>query len=120
MDDKLLDFHEQELQKAEIPKWINVDCPFCHEKLPLRSIRSISLKLNTRNMGDIVLEIFCPYCSRMDDIYYREGVEKLSDFISFLNGKKSPCSNPILEEDMYKMNCNNVVEKMISQQNRSS
>ena len=72
LTDSVLDFHDKILESMKIPEWINVKCPFCDKILPLRSIRSVSLKLNSRNLGDIALEIFCPYCCKMDTVYFRK------------------------------------------------
>jgi hypothetical protein len=107
-------FHEEELKKWGIPKWMNVKCPFCNKELPLRSIRSIGFKLNTRNMGDIILEVMCDSCSKMDTVYFHKQVESVKDFIPFLTGEKVPSSESIIEEKMYKMQYNNVVDKMMT------
>jgi len=112
MGDDLLNFHEKMLEKYKLPKWANVNCPFCNKDLPLRSIRSISLKLNTRNLGDLALEVFCPYCEKMDTLYFNENLCNISEFISVLNDKKEVKSTPFLEEIMYKKNYNNTLEKM--------
>jgi len=121
MADKILDFHEKELQKWNIPKWANVKCPFCSKELPLRSIRSISLKLNTRNLGDIAVEVFCPYCSKMDVLYFRQAANNVMDFVTYMHGTEPQQSGailtPIIEEKMYQMQYNNVVEKMVGDQN---
>lgn len=114
MSDRILQFHEKILETYEIQKWMNVKCPFCHKDLPLRSIRSVSMRFNTRNLGDITLEIFCIYCSRMDTLYFKGEADKISDFIEILRGKREFKSTPIIEEDMYKMGYNNVMEKMIT------
>lgn len=115
----ILDFHEEIMSAMEIPEWMNIKCPFCKKELPLRSIRSVSLKLNTRNLGDIALEIFCSYCSKMDTLYFRKEAEKLGDFILFLNGRKNPKNDPIIEEEMYKLQYNNLMDKMIGNQNKT-
>lgn len=117
MADKILDFHEKELQKIGIPKWANVKCPFCNKELPLRSVRSISLKLNTRNMGDVMVEVFCVYCSKMDTVYFRKAAEDINKFVGLLIQNYTPETEPIVEEKMYKMQYNNVVEKMLGSQN---
>lgn len=115
MEDRILQFHEKILGNYEIPKWIkDIKCPFCKKELPLRSIRSVSMKFNTRNLGDITLEIFCVYCSRMDTVYFKGAAEKISDFIEILSGNKELKSKPVIEEDMYKAGYNNVMEKMIT------
>jgi len=115
MPDKINSFHEELLSKAKIPKWMNLDCPFCGEKLPLSSIRHFGVKLNTRNMGDIVVEILCTHCKKMDTLYFRKEIEQISDFMGFLSGEKEPINKPIIEEEMYKLQYNNVVEKMLGQ-----
>jgi phage FluMu protein Com len=112
MQDNILEFHEKELAKIGIPSWANVDCPFCNKELPLRSIRSISLKLNTRNMGDVCVEVFCPYCSKMDTVYFRSEVDAMKDFLFMLEDNCQPKSNPVIEEEMYKLRYNNLMEKM--------
>ena len=113
MPSDVLDFQEKELQKMNIPKWMNVKCPFCNKELPLRSIRSVSLKFNTRNLGDVVLEVLCDDCSKMDYLYFREGITDISSFCSLLLDNKIPLdSSPILENDMYNLKYNNVMKKM--------
>jgi hypothetical protein len=113
MNDSLLKFHENILSTVGIPKWMNIKCPFCLKELPLRSIRSVALKLNTRNMGDVVIEVFCIYCNRMDMVYFKSEAETMNDFISLLSGNREPKSKPIIEEEMYKMCYNNVMDKKI-------
>jgi phage FluMu protein Com len=112
MSDKILDFHEKTLKDFEIPKWMVVKCPYCQKDLPLRSIRSVSMCFNTRNLGDIALEVFCPHCSIMDTLYFKGEANKISDFIGILKGEKALQSKPVLEEVMYKMAYNNVMERM--------
>lgn len=116
MNDDIHSFHEKELKKIGIPKWANINCPFCNKNLPLRSIRSIGLKLNTRNMGDLVVEIFCSHCSKMDTLYFRKEVSSIVDFCQFLSGEKTPQTKPFIEEEMYKMQYNNIVEKSLNKE----
>jgi len=120
MDEHLLRFHEEELGKWDLPKWMNVKCPFCGKDQPLRSIRSFTVKFNTRNMGDLAIEICCIDCRKLDTIYFQQEIDKLSDVIPLLTGEKEPKSKPVLEEKMYKLQYNNVVEKMINSPRRSS
>jgi hypothetical protein len=104
---------------AKATKWMNVKCPFCGRSQPLRSIRSFTVKFNTRNMGDLVIEICCVDCEKLDTIYFRKEVDKITDVIPFLTGEKEPKSEPLLEEEMYKQKDNNVVEKMVISSRRS-
>jgi len=119
MSDEVLQFHEKELSKWNLPKWMNIKCPFCFKEQPLRSIRSVSIKFNTRNMGDLALEICCSDCHKMDTLYFQQEIDKITDVIPLLTGEKEPKSKPVLEEKMYKLKYNNVVEKMINAPRRS-
>ena len=113
MKSEIFDFHEKLLKDYKLPKWTKVNCPFCNKDLPLRSIRSISLKLNTRNLGDLVIEVFCPYCDKMDQLYFNEDLSSIAEFMDVLADKKEVKTIPFIEEVMYKKNYNNVLEKMI-------
>ncbi len=113
MSDPIYAFHEEELKKMGIPKWANIKCPFCNCDLPIRSVRSITMKFNTRNMGDLAVEVICDKCQKMDTVYFRQEIETVVDVIPLLTGEKAPKSKPMIEEDMYKTNYNNVVNKMI-------
>jgi len=117
MNTEILDHHEEFLGEMDIPEWMSdIKCPFCSKDLPLRSIYSIGIKLNTRNMGDLTVEILCDECKQMDTLYFRKEISKLVDILPLLSGDKQPLSKPVLEEDMYKMQYNNVVEKLIERQ----
>ena len=113
MKTSITDFHETVLEKMEIPEWINVKCPYCKSDLDLNSIRSFGIKLNTRNLGDLFVEIHCKSCQIMDTVYFRSEINKIQDFIGFLSGESTPQNEPILEKEMYEMNYNNVFQKMI-------
>ena len=108
----ILNFHEELLKQYNLPKWTEINCPYCNEKLTRHSIREIGLKFNTRNIGDIVLEFCCEKCCKMNTFYYRKEAENINDFISVLNGEKMLKSEPVLEENMFKLQYNNAVEKM--------
>ena len=117
MQKNILDFHEKELEKIGIPEWIKkVKCPFCNKDVSLRSIRSFGLKLNARNVGDFFVEIMCDSCSKMDTLYFRKEVEDIDDLCSLLKETKSPKTEPFVEEKMYNMNYNNIIEKMIKEE----
>lgn len=113
MSKKILDFHEEELKKFSLLDWVNIKCPFCGSKLPLRSIRSITMKLNTRNMGDLALEFICDDCYKMDTLYFRKEINSVTDFAKLVNNLVQPKSESVLEEVMLKQGYNNVVEKMV-------
>ena len=108
------DIHEKLLSEMEIPKWLMLKCPFCGKEQPLRSIRSFGVKLNARNMCDIFVELCCYDCKQMDTLYFRSEIEKIPDFIGFLNGTKSPKNTPVIEEAMYELKYNNMIEKAVT------
>ena len=112
MKGDIRDFHEIALQNMGIPEWANIKCPDCKRDLPLRSIRQIGLCLNTRNLGDVFVEIFCEDCAMMDTHYFRSEAAVVNDFIQLLAGSRKPVSESIIEEDMYKSQYNNLIEKM--------
>ena len=114
MSKELLEFHEQELEKMNIPNWIkDLTCPFCHKHVPLSAIRNIQLCLNTRNMGDIAIEIMCGDCRMMDTVYFNEGIANMNNFCEYLTTIDLPKSTPVIEEAMYKSGLNNTVSKYI-------
>ena len=113
-------FHEKQMEKMDLPQWIkDIKCPFCDKELHLRCIRNIQLCLNTRNFGEIAIEVLCDRCSKMDTLYFRENCENLKDFCNYLvrleinSPIKTPKNNPVIEEDMYKMQYNNLMNKMM-------
>jgi hypothetical protein len=116
MNQSVHQFHDRELQKMGIPEWIkNIECPFCKSGIPLKSIRTISLCLNTRNFGDVAVEVLCESCSKMDTLYYREGIDHVRSFANLLM-KGEVQTTPIIEEEMYANQYNNIVEKMVEEQ----
>ena len=106
--------HEKIMEEMEIPQWMKLDCPFCGKKLPLNSIREFGVKLNARNIGDLYVQVCCVDCRKMDTLYFRSEIDKVTDFIKFLDGSKAPINLPILEEDMYKMQYSNLVDKVFA------
>jgi len=103
--------HEKMCEEVKFPQWIkDIRCPFCQTELNHRSVRKVILNTNTRNFGDISVEVFCYDCGKMDTVYFRGLADNMDEFINYLKDKK-PESDCIVEEDMYKMQYNNVVEK---------
>lgn len=113
MKSDILDYHEKALVEKKIPEWLNMVCPFCKKPLLRRSIRTVGVKFNTRNMGDLIVEFCCFECSKMDTLYYRKQIKELSDLSKYLSGELVPEITPVLEEEMYKMGYNNLVEQMV-------
>ena len=119
MEKAILDFHEKEMGKVCIPEWIQkIKCPFCKKDVPLRSIYSFGLKLNARNLGDFFVEILCDDCNKMDTLYFRQEVGNIEDLCSLLKAEKEPRGKPFIEEDMYKMGYNNIIEKMVNKKEK--
>jgi hypothetical protein len=48
----------------------------------------------------------------MNTLYFKGETNKISDFIEILKGDREPQSKPVIEEVMYKMAYNNVMERM--------
>jgi len=104
------EIHEALLSEMEIPSWLKINCPFCKKEQPLRAIREFGIKLNPRNMGDLFIEVCCYSCGQMDTVYFKGEIVKISDFIDFIKDIKKPQTIPVLEEEMYKKQYNNMIE----------
>lgn len=118
MENPIQEFHGKQIAEMDLPAWlIDIPCPFCDHKLSWRSIRRLSLCLNARNIGDVAVEFSCDNCSTMDTLYYREGIKDIHDYADFLRDDSSPIPSPNVEEKMFKLQYNNLLERMISAQN---
>lgn len=117
MSSDIVSFHEKMMGEMHLPGFIKkIKCPFCHKDLPLRSIRNIQLCLNTRNFGEIAVQVICDSCNKMDTVYFRTKVRCIEDFATYyLNGYFQPEEQPILEKEMYDQKYNCVVDEMITQ-----
>ena len=121
MEDPLLKLHGEQVGKMELPEWIKeIECPLCKKQVSLRAIRKIQLCLNTRNFGEVAIEVFCDDCRNMDTLYFRTKMDHISDFIACLRGLCTMPLDPVLEEDMYKMNYNNMLDIMINKSNEEN
>ena len=117
MNKRLKMFHESRMNEMKLPDWIhNIACPFCNRKLPKRSVRNVQLCLNTRNFGEIAVEIFCDDCSKMDTLYHRTKIHKQNQFLDLLRHNPAEQPDMIIEEEMFKMNYNNIMELMFQEQ----
>jgi len=113
MEDSLLKTHTEKVDKMHLPNWIKeIKCPFCNKNVESRAFRNIQLCLNTRNFGEIAIQVFCDDCKKMDTLYFRTKVGSINDFIGYLKDFSEKSLKPILEEDMYRMNYNNILEIM--------
>lgn len=112
-NENLKNYHSKCVEDFGLPEWTYVCCPYCHKKLPSRGIRGIEVKFNTRNHGDVAIEIQCDDCAVTDVVYFRKAVDNMDEFIEMLKGRKEPETAPLLEEDMYNSRYNNVLEKLI-------
>lgn len=124
MGDPILKVHSDEMEKMDFPEWITeIECPFCKEQVDIRGIRNIQLCLNTRNFGEIAIEVFCDDCRKMDTLYFRTKIDNISDFVGCLRGQYGQYNvppEPIVEESMYKMNYNNIMEIMAANSKKES
>ena len=117
MEHPILNFHEKQVGKMNLPEWVTaIDCPFCEEDIALRAIYNIQLCLNTRNFGEVAIEVFCNKCKKMDTVYLRTKLTSIDEYIECLKGIQDMPQDVIVEEDMFKMNYNNVAEQMAQQQ----
>lgn len=107
--DNVSDLHNKKIEEMNIPKWMNIKCPYCKKEQPLRSIRSFGLKLNSRNIGDLFVEICCYDCKTSNTLYFRSEVNNINDIVEILT-KREPTSKPVIEEEMYAQKYNNLVE----------
>lgn len=108
-------FHKEMLtNKIGLPKWVALHCPYCKEELPKSSIRSITMKLNARNIGDVCVEFLCSKCEMGNTLYFTKAASTVQDFIELLNDTRSPSTEAITEEEMYKQKYHNTVDAMIS------
>jgi hypothetical protein len=112
-DDNLNNTHKEMLTKIGIPSWSIQKCPYCKEDMSETSIRSISIKLNPRNIGDICVEFLCHKCKAGNSFYFTKSVMSMNDFIDLLKGTNKPISEPIIEEEMYKQKYHNTIEYMM-------
>lgn len=99
--------------KIGLPPWTSLECPYCKEEMQSTSIRSIAIKLNPRNIGDVCVEFLCDKCSVGNTLYFVKAADNMLDFIDFLNGSRKPPMEPITEEEMYKAKYHNTIESMI-------
>jgi len=118
MGDALKVFHQKLVEGMDLPEWIKgLRCPHCIQKLNINGIRNIGVCLNARNFGEISVEYHCEKCGLMDTVYYRESLKDVHDFTDYVNNDKSPSSKPIVEEEMYKLGYNNLVERFLEENN---
>ena len=102
--------HNKIIKQMKIPDWALFDCPFCNEKLDYNSIRNIGLCLNARNIGDVSVEFCCDKCSRMDTMYFRKASVDIAEFASMVTSSHADVIPPVIEEKMFKMQYNNLME----------
>jgi hypothetical protein len=111
MVDKIKQFHDKEVEKMGLPDFTDFPCPHCKKKIPSHGIRNIALKLNTRNIGDISVTFNCDDCLIMDTVYFRKAVDSMQEFADCVSNNKKVDTEPTIEEEMYKLRYNNLMEK---------
>ena len=121
LNEELCSFHKKEIELFGLPCWFDtLECPFCHKVLPIESIRFVGFRLNTRNFGDLVVEFHCKDCCKMDTLYFRREIEDVDDFCDVMTDGKMSLSKPIVEEEMYKLQYNNIIEKKFSRGDKNA
>ena len=117
----LKETHEKAVEKIGLPDWIkDLRCPHCVKKLNLNNIREVSLCLNARNIGDVSVQFHCESCGVMNTLYYRQSVESVDAFCDLVKNNKKPDSRPVVEEEMYKLGYNNLVEIFLKEKNNGN
>jgi hypothetical protein len=118
MKSGLRDLHTKIVEDMGLPNWVkSLRCPHCTKKIESNGIREISICLNARNIGDLSVEYHCHSCGVGDTLYFRKAVEKkISDFSKYLKNDEKPSAEPVVEEEMYKIGYNNLVEKFLEVQ----
>lgn len=116
MRDGLLDFHQKMSEGMGIPDWALVKCPTCRKRIKENGVRQISVCLNARNFGDIAVEYYCKKCGIMNTVYFQKAIEKsLDELTDYISDGKIPTKDPVVEEEMYKLGYNNIVEKFLKE-----
>lgn len=108
------ELHSNMIDKMSLPEWTKLTCPYCKESMPTSAVRSVTIKLNPRNIGDLCVEFLCPKCEVGNTLYFTKASKDLWEFINLLNGSKSPSVEPITEEEMYKQKYHNVLDASVS------
>lgn len=113
--EKIMQALDSEISNMALPSWVcQGKCPFCECSFTPRSIRNIGLCLNARNIGDIKVEILCDNCKQMETLYFRENIENIKEFCDFISGVRRPITQSLTEENMYRAQYNNVLERTLS------
>lgn len=99
--------HRKIITDMDLPAWaFSMKCPECGEVASAEGTRSISLKLNAANLGDLVVETLCPKCHACFDMHYRGVVRNLKDLLRVLCADGEGTSsvnvgwNPVLSTDI--------------------
>jgi len=107
--------HANLSKEMGLPSWTkSIKCPYCQKVLSETSIRSISLKLNPRNIGDVCVEFLCGDCKVGNTLYFVKAAKNTKDFIKLLGDCENPSDDPITEEVMYKQKYHNTLQVMMS------
>lgn len=118
MEKDLKQIHQDVVEEMNIPEWMSLKCFHCGDKLPQRCIRSISAFFNSRNIFDVGVQVCCENCGIMETLYFRNAIKSMKEFSDVILGK---CSDefksivPIREEEMYKIQYNNLLEHNIKE-----
>lgn len=117
MKKEVLSVHQRTVERFGLPDWAKeIDCPHCSARIASGGIRNISLCLNARNIGDICVEYHCNDCGIMDSVYYRKAVKScITEFSNYINGEKTPETDPVVELEMYKLGYNNLIEGFLEE-----
>ncbi len=107
----ILEFYSMVMSEMNFPLWVFINCPHCGNKLKVEAIRNIAPCFNAKNFGDMSMEFLCTECARMDTVYWKDAFQTMEDICNLLNGKMSIDGNPMTENEMYRDNHNNIMER---------
>tara|TARA_R110000824_G_scaffold8450_2_gene38454 strand:+ start:13033 stop:13428 length:396 start_codon:yes stop_codon:yes gene_type:complete len=118
---ELKEFHQEEIRRFDTPEWAYIKCEKCSESNDepvYMSTRTIGYKLNARNIGDIVVEACCDTCLVLDTFYFKSEIKNSFDFANIILGERVPENEPIIEQEMFKQQYNNLIEAFVSKEQK--
>lgn len=105
--------HNDLIGEMHLPKWVNINCPFCEEELPLRSIRSLNFHFNANDIGDVSIEVSCDKCGKSESVYFQCAFENMKDIIDLMNEQKDTSKLvKIRKDELIKSNNSNLLNKI--------
>lgn len=116
--EKVIEAHARAISKIGLPEWVErLTCKNCGEKLTQQCVRSIGLKTNAANIGDLAVEVICLNCNASYEVYYRRVCPTVPEFLRFVSGD-DPGVPPVSQMEM-KTTDNNLFDIMAAEQGKA-